>query len=184
MCSQSHGHYFPYISSPLLIMFYDNSVTQYYANSLLLSDLKNANFHLGRGRQVKEKRKIIPLSWYYLCTPLPVSPSPAPLRPQHISIHHLFQFPFFFFKSDNGPYFSCHHWHHWKSKPWEDWEKLVSADLWNLPCYWYMHKIQCKRWPGDICQSHAVNTVCKWFPSEREIGHPVWETRTELQPSV
>lgn len=56
-------------------------------------------------------------------------------------------------------------------KLWEDWEKLVSADLWDLPNYWYKCKIQCERQLGDICLSYAVDTVCMWLPGEREIGH-------------
>lgn len=81
-------------------MFYNNSVTQYYANSHLLSDLKNANLHLGRGQQVKEKRKIIPLSWYYL--------SPTCFTLPHLNTYQYiicFSFPFFSSKVTMVPIF-------------------------------------------------------------------------------
>lgn len=133
------------------IIMHINTVT--HSTSILTSTLhyflwhqpKHANLHLSRGQQVKERKKCSNCPGIVSTLPHRFHP-PLPLTTCFNIYQSIICFSFpFFFKTDNGPYFSCHHWHHCKSKLWEDWEKLVSADLWNLPSYWYMRKIQCER---------------------------------------
>lgn len=100
------------------------------------------------------------LTRHHFDTP-PLFSSPRLLLVQPVSI---FWFPFpFFFKSDNGPHLSCHHWHHCKSQLWE---RLGKACLrWFMKPPQVLIQVQNPMWKvawwhlSEPCRGYSLHVV-------------------------